>query len=174
MRTYRLRKGFGKHVCKDGHVITQANPIYQTESNLAKAFPNRFEDITGMEMPEDHPWGVVVSKSFALSGEITGCVIWKKGRRYRIVVNGKPLDTGRLSTEDEVDDALKAELKAIRAGQKEDDEDDEEPDDEDDTVPPDEDADDEDEDDSDDDAMVKPPKAKAKASKGKDKKKKSK
>jgi hypothetical protein len=177
-RLYRLKPGFGSHRCGDGHIIDQKNPVYETETNLAVMFPQRFEDITGMETYTEHPFGILVTEVFALAHELPECKVFKKGRRYRVVVQGKALDTAKLTSEDEVNAVLKKELKMIRAGEKLD-EDDVEEEDEDDTEESEtvddessedessEDESDDEESEEDDDAIVKAPKPKAKKPKAK-------
>jgi hypothetical protein len=148
MAVYRLRKGYGKHYCADGHCIDRENPVYETNEPLAKMLPDKFELVTGVgEMPE-HPYGDLVTVNFPLAGEIPKCYVWKKGRRYRIQVGGVVLDTGRLTNEDEVNAQLKKHLKTIQNGEVEDLEEEE---DEPEEVEEDEESEDEEESDSEDD-----------------------
>lgn len=124
MTTYRLRKGCGRHSCANGHVITQDNPIYETDEPLQKMFADKFEVVSGHTDAEGHAFGTVVTEDFPLAETIPQCVVWKKGRRYRITVDGTAVatDPTRLSNEDEVNLQLKRLLKSIHHGEVEDDE----------------------------------------------------
>jgi hypothetical protein len=166
-RTYRLKPGFGTHHCKNGRIVSKDKPIVTTDVNLAKMYPDRFEDITGMEFATEHPYGVEVTEDFAIASELPHCLVWKKGRRYRIVIKGKLLDVPKLLTEADVNKAIKTELKSVRDGEKADDEDDEEEDDEDDEVVVDEEPAEE----EDDEDVVKPPAKTTKPAKAKKPKK---
>lgn len=142
MPTYRLKKGYGSHVCSDGHEITQENPVYETEDRLSEKIPDKFDMITGHTVVESHPFGTVVTGSFALASEIPQCVVWKNGRRYRITINGNLQDTdpNRITSEEDVDANLKKIVRSIERAEMND----AEMDDEEEEPEPDEDEDDED------------------------------
>lgn len=124
MNTYRLKKGYGSHVCKDGHVIDKRNPIYTCEENLAKMVPDKFELVSDDLSSEDNPYGILVTADFPLAETIPSCLVWKKGRRYRIVYENKLIDTGRLVNEDEVNDELRKLVKKVDQGEIEDEDED--------------------------------------------------
>ena len=137
MITYRLKKRCGAHVCRDGHEINQEDPIYKTEEPLDEKWPDKFEKVHGKTEVEDHPFGSIITVDFPLAETIPQCVVWKKGRRYRITREGNLVKTDppRMVNEDEVNLQLKKLLKSIAFGEADDDEELEEEDTEEDDEP---------------------------------------
>lgn len=124
----RIRKGFGKHFDLDGTIRTPEVPFADPTGNLAKQFPDKFEEITGTSnikeaRQQSHPCGEDVSDKYESAcvalAEVSGrkCQVFLKGRRYRILLDDDIQDTepNNIVNAKQLGKAFKALMDSIKA-----------------------------------------------------------
>ena len=112
MITYRLKEGCGRHTTEEGRLI-KAGEKFDSKSDLVTCFPDKFEVVTAIQKTTETDageFGSNVTEHFLIHLEdLSGATIWKKGRRYLIVMDETPVNTtpSRLTNGEKVIEAIK-------------------------------------------------------------------
>ena len=105
----RLAAGHGEHRTKSGKIIKPGD-VFESKSPLHKHFPRRFSlvDDATVDKIEGSLYGDDITSEFENASDVPYLRVFKKGRRYRVTVKGKPVSTDptRLTTESEVSDVI--------------------------------------------------------------------